>query len=265
MGDRFVAKNIGFENTAGAIEQQAVALRVQSDRAVFYNCAIDGYHNTLMVHSKRQFFRDCTISGTHEVVFGDSSAVFQNCTFLVRKPLDDVPVIIMTQLRTEKRQVSGFVVQGSSFETSPEFDPARKDVYLGTPLRKYSRVVVMESVIGGFVSPLGWLAPAGKVETTNTCWLAELKNTGEGAEIGERVTWGGIKTKIFTQQQAVGFTPSRFIFGDLWIKPTQVPYYSGFTVGPNPSVLTTEQQKPPGDAATAAAAAATMPVEPGQK
>ncbi|CAA0821504.1 Probable pectinesterase/pectinesterase inhibitor 54 [Striga hermonthica] len=41
-GDGFIARDIGFSNTAGAHAEQAVALTVSSDRSVVYRCSIAG-------------------------------------------------------------------------------------------------------------------------------------------------------------------------------------------------------------------------------
>ncbi|URE03940.1 pectinesterase [Musa troglodytarum] len=47
IGDGFIGKDLWIENSAGAAKHQAVALRVQSDKSVFYNVRLDGYQDTL--------------------------------------------------------------------------------------------------------------------------------------------------------------------------------------------------------------------------
>lgn len=114
-GNHFMAKDIGFENSAGGEKHQAVALRVSSDRAVIYNCQIDAYQDTLYAHAHRQFYRDCTISGTVDFIFGDAAVVFQNCKMVIRKPLDNQSCMVTAQGRIDKRGTTGIVQNSLSF------------------------------------------------------------------------------------------------------------------------------------------------------
>ncbi|KAB1213950.1 putative pectinesterase/pectinesterase inhibitor 21 [Morella rubra] len=226
IGNNFMAKDIGFENSAGASKHQAVALRVQSDMSIFYNCHMDGYQDTLYAHTHRQFYRDCEISGTIDFIFGDGSVVLQHCKMIVRKPMENQQCIVTAQGRIDRHEPTGLVLQGCTITADPEYLPLKDQnkAYLGRPWKAFSRTIIMQSQIDGFIQPEGWLPWMGNF-ALNTCFYAEIANKGPGAAQTNRVTWRGIK-KI-TLDHAQKFTPGQFLGGDAWIKPTGIPYSSG--------------------------------------
>ncbi|MEO6230595.1 MAG: pectinesterase family protein [Ferruginibacter sp.] len=75
-GNRFIAENITFTNSAGQVGQ-AVALYVDADKAIFKNCRFLGNQDTIYAsgESSRQLFTDCYIEGTTDFIFGPSTAV----------------------------------------------------------------------------------------------------------------------------------------------------------------------------------------------
>ncbi|CAN8260347.1 unnamed protein product [Cochlearia groenlandica] len=237
VGDYFIAKNIGFENTAGAIKHQAVAVRVQSDQAIFYNCRFDGYQDTLYTHSHRQFFRDCTISGTIDFLFGDAAAVFQNCTLLVRKPLPNQACPITAHGRKDPREPTGFVFQGCTIAGEPDYLAVKEKskAYLGRPWKEYSRTIIMNSYIPDFVQPQGWSPWLGDFGL-NTLFYSEVENTGPGAALASRVTWPGIKT--LNSEESLKFTPDQYFYGNTWVPGKGVPYTTGLLAA-DPATATT--------------------------
>ncbi|XP_042008989.1 probable pectinesterase/pectinesterase inhibitor 21 [Salvia splendens] len=157
-GDDFMAKDIGIENTAGASGRQAVAVRVSGDKAVFYNVHMSSHQSTLYAHIYRQFYRDCHISGTMDIIWGDAQAVFQNCVVAVKQPLPNQDCTVTAQARNDSRAVGVTVLQNCSITVEREFfavKPSAK-AYLGRPMKAFSRAVVMESNIEGFIAPEGW-------------------------------------------------------------------------------------------------------------
>ncbi|KAI9194770.1 hypothetical protein LWI28_009067 [Acer negundo] len=225
MGPNFIAKDMGFENTAGAIKHQAVALRVQAHQSIFYNCHIDGYQDTLYAHAHAQFYRDCTISGTIDFIFGDAAVVFQNCKMVVRKPLENQNCIVTAQGRNDVREATGIVIQNCIITGEPAYLPVKNlnKAYLGRPWREYSRTIIMQSQIDDIIQPEGWLPWNGEF-ALNTLWYGEYNNRGPGATVTNRVTWKGIQ-KV-SPQQANSFTVAKFI-SDYWIKASGVPYSPG--------------------------------------
>ena len=80
-GNDFQAENLTIENSAGPGSKvaQAVALSVESDRAVFRNCRFLGSQDTLLANKGRQYYKNCQIVGGVDFIFGNATAVFDAC------------------------------------------------------------------------------------------------------------------------------------------------------------------------------------------
>ncbi|XXG53864.1 hypothetical protein AAC387_Pa03g1886 [Persea americana] len=227
IGTGFIAKSMGFSNTAGPNKHQAVALRVLSDMSAFFNCRMDGYQDTLYVQTHRQFYRNCIISGTIDFIFGDSAVVIQNSLIIVRKPMDNQFNAVTAQGRKDRHQPTGIVIHNCRVVPEKKLYPMRFKIptYLGRPWKQYARTVVMESELGDFIQPQGWKEWKGDFGLT-TLLYAEYGNRGPGARTNKRVNWPGFKV-ITNRREALQFTAGVFINGASWIKTTGAPYILG--------------------------------------
>ncbi|KAI7984982.1 Pectinesterase 3 [Camellia lanceoleosa] len=219
-GMGFIAKNMGFWNTAGAMKQQAVAVQSSSDLSVFYQCTFNAYQDTLYTHANRQFYSNCDIIGTIDFIFGNAAVVFQNCNIQPRQPLINQFDTITAQGKTDKNQNTGISIQ-KCFVSS--FDNLTAATYLGRPWKNYSTTVVMETNIGSFLNPLGWVPWNGPADPPSTIFYAEYQNTGPGSNVTNRVQWTGYRSNI-TKSQASKFTVKSFIDGDVWLPTTNVVF-----------------------------------------
>ncbi|XP_021717476.1 LOW QUALITY PROTEIN: pectinesterase 3-like [Chenopodium quinoa] len=219
-GKGFIAKDMAFKNTAGAEKHQAVALRSQSDQSIFYRCLFDGFQDTLYTHSYRQFYRECTITGTIDFIFGNAAVVFQNCKIQPRQPMAKQFNTITAQGKKDVNQNTGISIQKC---TISGLGQVTAPTYLGRPWQQYSTTLVMQSVIGPVLNPLGWIGWVNGVGPPSTIYYAEYQNTGPGADLSKRVKWAGFKPDI-TADEASKFTVGNFIDGSSWLTSTDVAF-----------------------------------------
>jgi len=223
IGEGFMAKSMGFRNTAGPEGHQAVALRVQSDMAVFHNCRMDGYQDTLYVQAHRQFYRNCVISGTVDFIFGDSATVIQNSLIIVRKPMDGQLNTVTAQGRKDKNEPRALVIHNCRIVPEQILFPLRFKIqtYLGRPWKEYARTVIMETTLADFINPAGYYPWAGNF-ALETCSYLEYGNRGPGANTNRRVKWKGVR--LINRSEALQYTPNNFLHAFLWLKDAGVPY-----------------------------------------
>ncbi|KAJ8428196.1 hypothetical protein Cgig2_031473 [Carnegiea gigantea] len=227
IGNRFIGKSMGFQNTAGPQGHQAVALRVQSDMAAFYNCRMDGYQDTLYAQAHRQFYRNCVISGTIDFIFGDGNAFIQNSLVIVRRPMDGQQNTVTAQGKTDSRETTGIVIHNCRVVPEQKLFPIRITIqtYLGRPWKKFSTVIFMQSTLADFINPAGWLPWSGNF-ALDTLFFAEFANQGPGADTSKRVRWKGYHV-ISNPRDALRFTIDPFIQGNEWIPASGTPFLVG--------------------------------------
>jgi pectinesterase len=225
VGDKFIAKGITFENSAGASKHQAVAVRSGADFSAFYQCSFVAYQDTLYVHSLRQFYRECDVYGTVDFIFGNAAVVFQNCNLYARKPDPNQKNLFTAQGREDPNQNTGISIINSKVTAASDLIPVKSTFksYLGRPWKKYSRTVYLNSFLDDLIDPSGWLEWNGTF-ALDTLYYGEYKNRGPGSNTTARVKWAGYKV-ITNTTEASQFTVKQFIQGNEWLNSTGIPFF----------------------------------------
>ena len=184
-GSDITFKNLTIENNAAQLGQ-AVALHTEGDRLKFINCRILGNQDTIYTGAKftRLYFKDCYIDGTTDFIFGPSTALFENCMIHSKRNS------YVTAASTPKEAKYGYIFKHCKLTAEPGVDK----VYLGRPWRPYAYTLFIECELGKHIVPAGW-HNWGKQSNEETARYMEYKNTGEGANVSERVAWSKQLTK----------------------------------------------------------------------
>lgn len=199
-GDDFQAEDITFQNDAGFTAGQAVALRVEGNRASFKNCRMIGFQDVLFLSGSgvKQFFKDCYIEGTTDFIFGAATAVFQNCHIHSKKNSH------VTAASTNSIIPYGFVF----FDSRLTADSNINKVSLGRPWSPTASVTYINCWLGKHIIPAGWDNWKNSANEV-TARYAEYKSSGPGAMLEARVKWA----KQLTEEEVKKYSVEK-ILGD---------------------------------------------------
>ena len=179
-GNDFHAENISFENNAGFTAGQAVALRVEGNRASFINCRMIGNQDVLFLSGSgvKQYYRNCYIEGTTDFIFGAATAVFRDCHMHSKKNSH------VTAASTNSIIPFGFVFFDCKLTAAEGIDK----VSLGRPWSPTASVTYIRCWMDKHIIPEGWnnwKNPANEA----TARYAEYKSMGPGGSPASRVNW----------------------------------------------------------------------------
>ena len=202
QGSRITLKNITIENNSARLGQ-AVALHTEGDRLTFVNCRFLGHQDTVYTGNAktRLFFKDCYIEGTTDFIFGPSTAWFEHCQIFCKADS------YITAASTPQDVPYGYIFNNCSISC----DQNVTKVYLGRPWRDYGYTLFMNCQLPRQIRPEGW--HQWRPEAVNTARYLEYNNTGEGADVSQRVPW----SRQLTKKEASKITLEVvFAINDVW-------------------------------------------------
>lgn len=217
LADDFKADRLTFQNTSGD-HGQALALRIDGDRAMVTNSRLLGWQDTVMLNNGRHYFRDTYIEGRVDFIYGSATAVFERCEIRSKNGG------YVTAASTPPDRAYGFVFIDSRLtgDPAPWVDPTGKIpakavtrpplAYLGRPWRPHGSVVFINTEMGAHIQPAGW-HNWGKPANEQTARYAEYGSRGPGANPAARVAW----SRQLSAGDAAQLTAARILGGtDGW-------------------------------------------------
>ncbi len=184
--DDFTASNISFANDAGFTAGQAVALRVEGNRAAFYDCRMTGNQDVLFLSGNgvKHYFRNCYIEGSTDFIFGGATAVFEKCHMHSKKNSH------VTAASTNSIIPYGFVF----FDCKLTADSNITKVSLGRPWTPAASVTYIRCWMDEHIIPQGWDNWRNEANE-KTARYSEYNSYGPGSQPEKRAKWANQLTE----------------------------------------------------------------------
>jgi pectinesterase len=193
----FTAENLTFENASGT-NGQALALRVDGDRAVFKHCQFLGWQDTVFLNRGRQYFTNCYIEGHVDFIFGGATAFFDHCRIHAKANG------YLTAASTPDTQPYGYVFDHCQITGAPGVQ-----TFLGRPWRLNAATAYLNTTMSDVVRPEGW-NDWKKPEAHQTARYTEFNSSGPGANPAARAKWA----KSLTAAEAAQYSRENVLRGN---------------------------------------------------
>jgi len=200
MASSFTAKNITFENSAGAVGQ-ALAIYAGADRAAFFNCRFLGFQDTILTNGPgcREYYYNCYIEGATDFIFGPATAYFEKCKIYCKKGGQYI-----TAASTSDTTKYGYIFSHCDISGNAP----NSSFNLGRPWRQYAKVVYLNCSLSAVIKDKGWDIWRNEANE-KTAYYAEYKNTGPGNQPEKRATW----SHQLTDDEAKNYTKNLVLRG----------------------------------------------------
>ncbi|KAL9316736.1 hypothetical protein ACSQ67_017737 [Phaseolus vulgaris] len=205
QSDFFCATSLTIQNLVDkdADKRQAVALRVDGDKAVFYGVRLVGEQDTLLDNTGIHYFYRSYIQGSVDFIFGNAKSLFHEC---VLYSVAEFWGAIAAHHRNSEDEHTGFSFVNCTIKGSGR-------VFLGRAWGNYATTIYSNCDMDDVINPLGW-SDWNDPSRQETAMFGEYECSGKGSNRSERVEW----SKALSREEAVPFVSRDYIYGDGWLR-----------------------------------------------
>lgn len=207
------ASSITFKRTSSsdvktkAATERAAALSADAVYSEFMDCKFLSSQDTLYTGGSPQYYKNCHIEGNTDYIFGDTSAVFDQCELSFYGYSDGGYSGYITAERDESNDDSGYLFNNCTITTNSALK--QKAGYLGRPWRDSAKVLFLNTTIAkdGIIDPVGWYKMSGiELET-----VAGFKEYGTKLANGTAVDLSKRKGHTLSASDAAGVKPQNYM------------------------------------------------------
>ena len=175
---------------------QALAISINADRVVFYNCRFNGGQDTVYTvgPGTRNYFKDCYIDGNTDFIFGNATVIFDTCVIYPRTRLDNGAGGYVTAPNTQATAKYGYVFRDCKLTKNrgtTTYDLARPWQNGPTYPGDLNRSVYLNTKMGSSINPVGWSLWDATTITGET-YFGEYNSTnynGTSVDVSQRLNW----------------------------------------------------------------------------
>ncbi|RDX71744.1 Pectinesterase QRT1, partial [Mucuna pruriens] len=203
--DFFCATFLTIENLVDkdADKRQAVALRVDGDKAVFYRVRLVGEQDTLLDNTGIHYFYRSYIQGSVDFICGNAKSLFYECELY---SVAEFGGAIAAHHRDSADEDTGFSFVNCTITGSGS-------IFLGRAWGEYATTVYSYCDMDDIINPSGW-TDWDNPSRQGTVMFGEYGCSGKGSNRTERVEW----SKALSIEEAMPFLGKDYIYGDEWLR-----------------------------------------------
>ena len=113
-------RNFNLDAKSQSAIERAAAVKINGDRAEFYNCSMRSSQDTLGTGNKTAYFRNCNIYGNTDYICGGNNCLFESCSLIWEGYSDSARGGYITASKTSSTDDIGYVFKNCTVKNNTE-------------------------------------------------------------------------------------------------------------------------------------------------